>query len=103
MKEQTFEFSEELEGYFQNFEKSTKKNGHAGEVRTPDTSILVKIEKSPKLAFFSSNWLFSWKKASNWLFWWKNTILNVSEELEGYFKTFQKIKQKINQKNGHAG
>ena len=54
---------------------------------------MFKIEKSAKPAVF----------ASNWLFWWKNTILNVSEELEGYFQHFKKSTKKINQKNGHAG
>ena len=36
---------------------------------------------SPKHAFFSSNWLFSWK----------NKILNVSEELEQNFECFTRI------------
>ena len=41
---------------------------------------MVQIAKYPKHAFFSSNRLFSWK----------NEILNVSEELEGYFNNFKK-------------
>ena len=32
--------------------------------------------------------------SSNWLFWGKNKILNVSEEFEELFSTFQKINQK---------
>ena len=66
--------------------KINQKNGHHGKVRM----ILAKIEKSSKHADFASNWLFSWK----------NKILNVSDELEGYFQHFKN--PKINQKNGHA-
>ena len=69
-------FQRNWKGIF-NISKNPKINK---KMATPDTAILAKIEKSSKHAVFASNWLFSWK----------NIILNVSDELEGYFQHFKK-------------
>ena len=79
--------SEELEGYFQHFQPKKSTNKMATPVRSGYSD-------------FGQNWKF---RKTCWLFWWKNNILNVSEELEGYFQHLKKSTKKINQQNGHAG
>ena len=82
--------SEEFERYFQHLKNSTKKinqqNGHAGKTRIQ--RFWSKLKSTAKHAVF----------ASNWLFWWKNKILNVSEELEGYFQHLKNSTKKSTDK-----
>ena len=87
MKEQHFECFRRIRRVFTTFQKINQKNGHAGKVRIQ--RFWSKLKSPAKHVVF----------ASNWLFWWKNNILNVSEELEGYFQHFKKSTKK----NGHAG
>ena len=94
MEEQNLECFRRIRRVFSTFEKLNQKNQPTKWPPRygPDTAILVKIEKSTKRTVF----------ASNWLFWCTNNILNVSEELEGYFQHLKNSTEKINQQNGHA-
>ena len=77
-------FLKNWKGIF-NISKNTQnqpKNGHAGKAGYSDFAENWKV---PKHAFFYSKWFFSWK----------NKILNVSQELEGYFQHFKKSTKKM--------
>ena len=76
-KNKILKVSDELQGYFPHFKKFAKSQK---KMATPDTAISAESEKSSKHAVFPSNWLFSWKII----------VLNVSDELEGYFQPFKK-------------
>ena len=60
--------------------KMNRQNKMATPVRSGYRRFWSKLKSPQNMPFFSSNWLFSWK----------NKILNVSEELEGYFQHFKK-------------
>ena len=95
MKEQNFECFRRIRRVFSTFEKLNQKNQQTKwPLRYgPDTVILVKIEKSAKHAVFSSNWLF----------WMKEQNFECFRRIRRVFSTFEKLKKKINQQNGHAG
>ena len=79
MKEQHFECFSRIGRVFSTFQKTQPKKStmKMGQVRYSD---------------FGQNWKL---RKTCWLFWWKNNILNVSEELEGYFQHFKKSSKKM--------
>ena len=72
--------SQELEGYFQQFKKYSKSTKKWRRRNVRIQRFCRKLKSPKNMPFFSSNRLCSWK----------NKILNVSEELEGYFQNFKK-------------